>query len=273
MLRSANDRTAATSGRPDGLTEIHATAVEGFTKGTDAYERARPSYPPDAVALVVEVLGIGPSSIVVDLAAGTGKFTRLLVPTGARIIAVEPVEAMRAKLTAIVPGVEVRDGAAERLPCPDASLDCVTVAQAFHWFRATEALAEIRRVLRPDGGLALLWNSRDASVPWVDRLNRVIRWNTGEIPVYDSGTEDWAGLVAGVGGFTPLQHQSFRHEQEMDLSLLLDRVSSTSYIAALPDDERAGVLEEVRAVVAEAGLPDAFALPHRTDVYWCTKPA
>jgi SAM-dependent methyltransferase len=255
------------------VTDIHQTAVEGFTKGTDAYERARPSYPPATVEHLVEVLGIGPSSTVVDLAAGTGKLTRLLVPTGARIIAVEPVEAMRAKLTAIVPGVEVRDGTAEQLPCPDASVDCVTVAQAFHWFHATEALAEIRRALRPRGGLALLWNSRDASVPWVDRLNRVIRWNAGQIPVYDSGTEDWAGLVAGVGGFTPLHHRSFRHDQAMDLPRLLDRVSSTSYIAALSDDERAGVLEEVRAVVSEAGLPAAFALPHRTDLYWCTKPA
>jgi SAM-dependent methyltransferase len=252
---------------------IHDVAVEGFTKGTDAYERARPSYPPEVVSFVVRELGIGPASTVVDLAAGTGKLTRLLVPTGARIIAVEPVAAMRVKLTEVVPGVEVRDGTAEALPLADASVDSVTVAQAFHWFRPGEALGEIRRVLKPGGGLALLWNSRDASVPWVARLNEAIRWNKGQVPAYDSGAEDWAALVAGVGGFTPLQLTSFQHEQEMDLALLLDRVSSTSYIAALPDDARAQVLDEVRDVVAEAGLAERFALPHRTDLYWCTKPA
>jgi hypothetical protein len=118
-----------------------------------------------------------------------------------------------------------------------------------------------------------VWNSRDASVPWVAHLNRVIRWNRGQIPQYDDGAEDWEGLVAGAGGFTPLQRTSFRHDQEMSLPLLLDRVSSTSYIAALPDDDRARVLDEVRAVVADAKLADRFALPHRTDLYWCKKPA
>ncbi len=255
------------------MSGIHDAAVEGFTKGTDAYERARPSYPPAVVSFVVRELGIGPASTVVDLAAGTGKFTRLLVPTGARIIAVEPVEAMRAKLIEVVPGVEVREGTAEALPLADAAVDCVTVAQAFHWFRAAEALSEIGRVLRPGGGLALVWNSRDTSVPWVARLNQVIRWNRGQIPAYDSGAEDWAALVAAAGGFTPLQFTSFQHEQEMDLPLLLDRVSSTSYIAALPDDARARLLDEVRELVAEAGLAERFTLPHRTDLYWCTKPA
>src|SRR5205823_1047502 len=191
--------------------DVHDVAVEGFTKGTDAYERARPSYPPAAVDFVVRELGIGPASTVVDLAAGTGKLTRLLVPTGATIIAVEPVEAMRAKLV--------------------------------------------------------------ESVPWVARLNQVIRWNRGQIPAYDSGAEDWAALVADAGGFTPLQFMSFRHEQEMDLPLLLDRVSSTSYIAALADDDRARLLDDVRALVSEAGLAEHFALPHRTDLYWCTKQA
>jgi hypothetical protein len=93
------------------------------------------------------------------------------------------------------------------------------------------------------------------------------------VPAYDSGAEDWAGLVAAAGGFTPLQLTSFQHDQEMDLPRLLDRVSSTSYIAALPDDDRARLLDEVREVVSEAHLAEHFALPHRTDLYWCKKTA
>jgi hypothetical protein len=110
-------------------------------------------------------------------------------------------------------------------------------------------------------------------VPWVARLNEVIRWNRGQIPAFDSGAEDWAGLFADAGGFTPLEHETFSYPQEMDLDLLLDRVSSTSYIAALPDAERAAVLSQVRGVVSDAGLAPAFTLPHVTHVYWCTKPA
>jgi SAM-dependent methyltransferase len=255
------------------VSRVHATASEGFTKGTDAYERARPSYPPDAVAVVVDELGIGPASTVVDLAAGTGKFTRLLAPTGAHLIAVEPVEAMRTKLAEVVPGVDVRDGTAEALPLDDASVDAVTVAQAFHWFRADEALREIARVLRPGGGLALIWNARDRAVPWVAALHELIRWNRGQIPAYDAGVEDWAGLVARAGAFSALQTRSFRHDQELDVELLCDRVASTSYIAALPDADRAALLDRVRALVAEAGLPERFPLPHRTDLYWCTRRA
>jgi SAM-dependent methyltransferase len=253
------------------VSRIHEVADEGFTRGTDAYERARPSYPPDAVASVVAELGIRPSSVVVDLAAGTGKFTRLLFSTGAQLIAVEPVEAMRKKLAEVVPGIDVRDGSAEAIPLDHESVDCVTVAQAFHWFRAPDALREIARVLRPGGGLALVWNSRDTSVPWVARLNQIIRWNQGQIPQYDAGKEDWAGIVARIGVFTPLQLRSFHHEQELDLPLLLDRVASTSYIAALPDDDRTRVLAQVRELVVDRELPEHFPLPHRTDLYWCTK--
>jgi SAM-dependent methyltransferase len=253
------------------VSRVHEVAAEGFTKGTDAYERARPSYPADAVASVVSALGIAPGTVIVDLAAGTGKFTRLLAPTGAQLVAVEPVEAMRAKLAEVMPGIDVRDGTAEAMPLADASVDGVTVAQAFHWFRHAEALREIARVLRPGGGLAMIWNARDNSVPWVARLHEIIRWNRGQIPAYDAGSEDWAGLVAGNGAFTPLQRRSFHHDQELDVDLLCDRVASTSYIAALPEADRARVLDQVRALVADAGLPARFLLPHRTDLYWCTR--
>jgi SAM-dependent methyltransferase len=120
------------------------------------------------VAFLVDRLGLGPGRVVVDLAAGTGKLARQLVPSGARVVAVEPLAEMRALIPA---GIEVLEGTAESIPLPDASADAVTVAQAFHWFDAEAALREIGRVLRPDGMLALVSNRRDPS-PFDDVLSR-----------------------------------------------------------------------------------------------------
>ncbi|HEX8802631.1 MAG TPA: class I SAM-dependent methyltransferase, partial [Acidimicrobiales bacterium] len=145
-------------------------AALGFDANAGDYERGRPSYPAEAVALVVGRGGIGPGRRVLDLAAGTGKMTRLLLPTGADVVAVEPVAGMRAaleRLAAASPGLEVLDGTAENLPLPDGSVDAVTVAQAFHWFDPPVALAEMRRVLRPGGHLFLVWNVRDREHDWV----------------------------------------------------------------------------------------------------------
>jgi SAM-dependent methyltransferase len=251
------------------MSEIHEVARAGFGAEAEAYERGRPSYPPAAVRFVVDALGIGPGRTVLDIGAGTGKFTRLLVPTGARIVAVEPVGAMREKLAALVPEAEVVEGTGEALPLPDASADAAVVAQAFHWFRADAALAEIARVLRPGGGLALVWNSRDRRVPWVARMSEIIRWNAGQIPTYDAGDERWRDLVAASGRFTPLEMRELELEHEVDVETLLDRVRSVSYIADMAEPDQAAVLGEVRALVA--GFPPRFVLPYRTFVYWCQR--
>lgn len=262
-----------TGGRDHGARDrgarIRATAQQGFTAGAGAYERGRPSYPADAVAHVVGQLRLGPGGRLLDLAAGTGKLTRLLQATGADVVAVEPVDAMRVTLADVCPGADVRDGTAESIPLEDGAVDAVTVGQAFHWFDAPAALAEIARVLRPGGGLALLWNSRDDSVPWVAELSRVIRWNAGQIPTYDAGDERWQDVIAASGRFGPVEFRRFRYDQELDAETLVDRVASVSYIATMPPDERATVLDGVRTLVA--GFPPRFVLPHQTFVYTCSR--
>jgi SAM-dependent methyltransferase len=245
---------------------VHPVARAGFDSGAAAYERGRPSYPSTAVDLVVEELRIGPGTRVVDLGAGTGKWTRLLVERGARVIAVEPVAGMRGELEAAVPEAEVLEAPAEAVPLPDGSIDAVTAAQAFHWFDAPAALAECARLLRPGGGLAMVWNERDESVPWVADLNAIMKGPRGGVPAYDEHV-DWVAVVAADGRFTPLDHRAVGSVQVVDEATLLDRVSSTSYIAALSEERRAGVLDEVRQLVA--GFPARFSLPHRTDVFWC----
>jgi SAM-dependent methyltransferase len=245
---------------------INEVARDGFSAAAAAYERGRPSYPDEAVRLLVDGLAIRPGQVVLDLAAGTGKLTRLLAPTGARLLAVEPVPAMRATLSSLLPEVDVLDGTAEAIPLDDASVDGVTVAQAFHWFRAPEALAEIARVLRPGGGLALVWNERDESVPWVAELGALFEWQVRR--PYDKD-RDWAAVVAASGRFTRVDHDRLAHEQELDADTLVDRILSTSYVATWPREQQDDLARRIRDLVA--GFPPRFTLPYVTDVYRCRR--
>ncbi|QYG93972.1 methyltransferase domain-containing protein [Iamia sp. SCSIO 61187] len=250
---------------------VPESAAAGFSAGADDYERGRPSYPADAVGLLCRELAIGPGARVLDLAAGTGKLTRLLVPTGAEVVAVEPVAEMRERLRANVPSAMVLDGTAERLPLPDASVDAVTVAQAFHWFDAEAALREIAWVLRPGGGLGLIWNERDTREPWVAELSRLIRWDErGEHRVPYTTEVDWAARIDGLDvPFGPVRRHDTTYRQPMDPDTLVARVLSTSYIASRPTAERERLAVKIRELVADLG--DTFDLPYETVVYWCRR--
>ncbi len=246
---------------------IPLAAADGFGQGAAAYEAGRPSYPADAVGWLVEEIGITPGRRIVDLAAGTGKLTRLLVPTGADLLAVEPVAAMRDQFRVAVPDVEVVEGTAEALPFDDHSVDGVVVAQAFHWFDLVAACREIRRVLRPGGSLGLIWNSRDVSVPWVAELSRIIRWDErGRWQVPYTVEVDWAERFASdETGFGPLRTFHTTYRQRLDEDTLVARVLSTSYLASQDADAQAVVADRVRRLVA--GFPDTFDLPYVTVAY------
>jgi SAM-dependent methyltransferase len=253
-------------------------AALGFDSNAAAYELARPSYPAEAVSHVVGHGAIGPGRRVVDLAAGTGKLTRLLVPTGAEVVAIEPVAGMRAQLAAALPGIEVLDGTAEALPLPDDSADAVTVAQAFHWFDPPIALAEIRRVLHEGGHLFLIWNTRDRSHDWVRAFGNLLVDGPDLERPYDSYYDvDYAALVAGAGGFTPVELWTHAWEQACDPDLLVARAESVSVVGALAADERARVLDRIRDLArTHPGLAGrtTFGFPYVTRVYRCrTTPA
>lgn len=243
------------------MSGLHPTAEAGFSAAAEVYERARPGYPDEAVAWVAERLGIGPDRDVLDLAAGTGKLTRQLVPLGARVVAVEPIGAMRAQLERAVPGVAALAGTAEAIPLPDASVDAVTCAQAFHWFRAEEAVREIRRVLRPGGGLALLWNGRDLDDPRHAHLDELLAPHRREFP---SGEEHWRAVL-GL-----LELRTWRYSERLTLDEYVERVASTSFVGAMATDERHEFLNDVRAGLASFGEPLDFR--YLTDVYLCEAP-
>jgi SAM-dependent methyltransferase len=248
-------------------------AARGFADNAAAYEAARPSYPAEAVAHIVGHGHIGPGRRVLDLAAGTGKLTRLLAPTGADVVAVEPIAAMRDRLVALLPGVEVHDGTAEDLPLADRSVDAVTVAQAFHWFDPALALAEVRRVLRPGGHLFLVWNTRDRRHDWVRTFGDLLVDGPDLERPYDSYYDvDYAAVVADAGGFTPVELWSHDWDQPCDPDLLVARAESVSVVGQLPPGDKQRVLDRVRNLAATnpalAGR-DRFPFPYTTRVFRC----
>jgi len=247
-------------------TRIPAPA-NAFGPAAGDYERGRPTYPPAVVALLAERLGAGPGARVLDLAAGTGKLTRLLAETGAITTAVEPVPGMRAQFAAAVPDVAVVDGTAEAIPFPDAAFDLVTVAQAFHWFRFDEALAEIRRVLVPGGALAIIFNERDTSEPWVARWNAAIEWHARTIARYQA--TDWSDVLAR-GGLDQIGSTVSTWAEPMTSARLAERVRSVSYVSELPVDEQQVLVDRVVALVA--GRDEPFPVPYRTHVWWARRP-
>jgi ubiquinone/menaquinone biosynthesis C-methylase UbiE len=215
----------------------------------------------------VKELGIGPGTRVLDLAAGTGKFTRQLVPTGAELVAVEPVAGMRRKLEEAIPGVSALDGSAEEIPLDDGAVDAVFCAQAFHWFDAPRALEEIHRVLRPGGSLALVWNVREETVEWERRLSELLKRHEGGAPRRHWG--HWREAFESTPLFTPLEERRFSHRQEGGVETMLARVASISFVAAMPDAERGEFLAEVRKLVEPHEEP--LVMHYRTEVYFCRR--
>jgi len=250
---------------------VPQVAAVGFGQGAAAYEAGRPSYPADSVEWLAEGLGIAPGRRVLDLAAGTGKFTRLLVPTGAHVTAAEPVAGMRRQFEQVLPDIEIVDGTAEHLPFSDDSFDIVTVAQAFHWFDLPAACREIVRVLQRKGGLGIIFNERDTSVEWVAELSRIIRWDergTWQVPY--TVEVDWAARFAEQPtGFGPMEVHRSSHTQVLDTGTLVARVLSTSYIAARDKPARDEI--EVRVRRLASGFPERFELPYVTHAYRCRR--
>jgi len=208
---------------------------------------------------------VAPGATVLDLAAGTGKLTRLLVERFERVIAVEPLDGMRAVLEELVPEAEALAGEAEALPLPDASVDAVFVGEAFHWFGGPAAVAEIVRVLRPGGTLVLMWNERGGPTtpafpePYLARV-RERRIATASWPY---GDEAWREHVE-AGPFGPIEQVSFQNEQVLDHNTMLASVRSWSWIAALPPEERD---EELRALAELLPRDGRWTIPNRTDVF------
>ena len=248
---------------------LHDYVSRGFGSSTHLYEQIRPEYPQAAIDILVRELGIAHGRTILDVGAGTGKLTRALVHTGASVIAIEPLAEMRERLAESVPLAVPFDGTAERMAIRDASVDAITVVQAFHWFDGDRALAEFHRVLRPGGKLGLIWNVRDRSTPWVDAFDVIVERVDPDRPDHQTGK--WRAAFERTTLFAPLAQADVPSEQVLTPEGLVDRALTVSSITVLPDVERERVLDEVRALAAtHADLRGRaeFALPYITKVYW-----
>lgn len=255
---------------------IHDAAAKGYERGADDYEKGRPGYPQDAIETLVRECHIDERATVLDVGAGTGKFTRHLFAHTPAVIAVEPVEAMRAAYARNFPGERILEGTAEDVPgVLEQSVDVVTIAQAFHWFDQRAALDEISRLLRPDGWLALVWNTRDVRVPWLAEINELMNRLAGDAPRFRSTDRSWRTPIEEHPAFGDLHDAAFDNPVPgVDLDTMRARVASTSYVSALPAGERNEVLAAVERIVREGPMRDegdTFTDRYRTELFWCRR--
>jgi SAM-dependent methyltransferase len=232
----------------------------GFANGS-LYDLARPDYPSSAIDFFVSVFDLGHETRALDLGAGTGIFTRQMLPHVGTMIAVDPSASMRETLRASTPGVEVLDGNDINIPVSTESIDVVFVAQAFHWFDEERALEEIRRVLVASGGLGLIWNERDESVDWVRELSHAMEWDTRQ--PYEVG-KDFTEVVAR-GPFSNVKRETFAHSQTVAREGLYQRVLSTSYISTMDVSQRDELMQRVSEVVER--LTEPIVIPYVTTAY------
>lgn len=239
-----------------------------FGNAAGEYELGRPRWPGELIDRAAADLELGPDSAVLDLGAGTGKLTRDLVPRFGRVIAVEPDDAMRAVLDEVVPDAEALAGRAQAIPLPDGSVDAVFTAEAFHWYASGQTVAEIVRVLRPPGGLVILFNVDfgDPEPPMGEEVERVL-----DVAFAKGGSPGIGKVLSGYwrepiakAGFEPLQEAESERWVTRTRDQWVANMLSVSSIASLPDSDRVELAERLRELV-----PDVeYRWTIRTTVYW-----
>lgn len=233
---------------------------DSFGNVAGLYERVRLPYSDAAVDRLIGALGLDRTSSVLDLAAGTGKLTRALVPRFERVVAVEPNDEMRA----FIHGVETLKGSAERIPLPDSEFDAVFVADAFHWFEWPVALTEIARVLRPRGGLALVWNhwwETEPPIPGeaLELLNARFE-QSGARHLRDN--EDWRNGFEG-SAFEPVEEETLNERVEVEGPRLVKLYLTTSSLAVMPECERKALGADLNRLVR-----GRFSIPVSVQLAW-----
>ncbi len=254
------------------MSDVHDSAAIGYQSAADKYQRGRPEYASQTLDWLRDDLSITQQSTVVDLGAGTGKFTKRLCELSEHVTAVEPVDAMRETLGTNLRQVRALNGSATAIPLEGNSVDVLICAQAFHWFASEKSIAEIHRVLKPGGRFGLIWNVRDERVDWVAELTKIATPYEGDAPRYYKG--DWRKPFPAKG-FGPLQEKSFPHAHIGDPEdVIINRFLSVSFVAALDELTRADIEQQIRNVIASHPVlkeKTEVAFPYVTECFWCMK--
>lgn len=236
------------------------------------YDELRPSYAPEAVAWVAEGGSLRGGSVVVDLAAGTGQLSRRFAPLGVEVIAVEPAANMRAVLHDRSPTLRIEDGTAEAIPLPDRWVDAVVVGNAFHHFDRSSAFAEIHRVLRPGGVLALFWawplEDEQRAMPGMEEIYEAVEAARGSSEIA-TAYRSWSEVPADPPGFGGVERREFRVTHRFPSSRLADLYATSSDIASMPSETRSELLDLIRELAR--GFPEVLQLPGRTVVDLCVR--
>jgi ubiquinone/menaquinone biosynthesis C-methylase UbiE len=243
--------------------------AEAFAGIAETYDSARPGYSREPFDWAWSQLGLGDGSTVLDLAAGTGKLSQVLAGRGADLLAVEPLAEMRRLLAQRVPEATVLDGTAESIPLQDGAVDAVFVGEAFHWFDGDLALPEIHRVMRPRGGLAVVWNHghwdlQPAEAELFERLDQVPAPDVR--PQNRPYTNLWREPFARLGLFEPMRRQSFERVLQLSIAATVDLMMSWSYVAARPAEERDQLRLDLIAILERHAHDGTIQLGYRTDI-------
>jgi SAM-dependent methyltransferase len=257
------------------MATVKSASAVGFDKEAESYNRFRPSYPSAAINIIGSTPGLGLPlrSVVGDMAAGTGIASRQLLAAGHRVVAIEPVLGMRRQLAAST-AVPIVASTAEHIALRDGSLDAMVGYQAFHWFDLSAALSEMARVIRPGGGIVMVWNARDESCDWVHQWTHIVHSMSDGQPYHDHRSQPWAELVAEIVAFKPLQHMRIDHPLTTTPTAVIERTRNTSFVAALPPQRQEPLLNAVRELLdthRDVAGRDEFVLPNYTEIYWATR--
>ncbi|CAF5039087.1 unnamed protein product [Rotaria sp. Silwood1] len=250
--------------------DMNSVAAVGFQDAAEIYEQARPSYPHEVIEFLKSLCPT-PTTII-DLGAGTGKLTRLLLTLDAQeIIAIEPVASMREKLKLIPLISRIIDGTAEHIPLEDNTIDMILCAQSFHWFANEQALTELHRVLRPNGLLVLIWNAFDyPKYKWSQEILELMdSYQPTDVPQYKS--MQWKSAFENQNLFSCLQYKQFVNRQRMNREILINRFLSVSFIAALPSKEKEQFIMKMNQIIDRAEdirEQKEFDGSYYVDVYW-----
>ena len=248
---------------------LHPAAQHGFGSTAELYQQVRPNYPQALVSWLQQDLGLTPKSVAIDLGAGTGKFIPYLKQATPNIIAVEPIPAMLEQLKMVHPDVRTLQASSHKMPLSPHSIDAILCAQSFHWFADLPTLKEMRRILKSQGHLGMIWNQRDITVPWVQALADTIAPYEADTPRFHSA--EWQKVFAQQHLFDFVSEQSFplRHTGTVE-NVVSKRLLSTSFIAMMPAEQQQALkLQFERIVLEMTGKQpqDVIDFPYTTYAY------